>query len=140
MNVNNQRAVQQAVNTLVDEVENEEAAVAVSTPAGTPVKVGDTFVGITKQPSSAANAQINGLWNVADNTGNAAIDHALNNFAAANSGNPQAVAALEGAASAIKQNPQAFINLDGSVNKQALGDLLMQKFASVGEVTVPSLS
>ncbi len=133
----NTNQVNQVVDATVNQVESTEAPAAVETPQEQP-KVGDNWGGVVKESSTEASKDKNGFWNAGDNTGNAGIDAVLDKFASANAGNPEAVAAAEGAAAEIKENPQKFINPDGSVNKQAVADLITQKFASVSNVTVPS--
>lgn len=102
------------------------------------VKTGDRYGGVVKLTTAAAKMNVNGKWNNSDNTGNAAIDSVLNNFATANKTNPGAMTALENAAAEVKSNPAAFINSDGSINKKAFDNLLTQKFAGVARVTVPA--
>jgi len=98
-----------------------------------------TYKGVTKITLQQASININGTWNNADHTGNATMDKLLDKLVAGVKTNVKAVRALEGTAAEIRKDPQRFINDDGSVNKSALTEIVKQKFASVGEVSVPTV-
>ncbi|MCC6810283.1 MAG: hypothetical protein IT381_22830 [Deltaproteobacteria bacterium] len=71
-------------------------------------------------------------------TGQGAFDGKLEEFGQANQGNPAVMAALNSAAAEIKSNMAAFTNPDGTPNMEAFGNLVMQKFQGVGDVTIPT--
>ena len=98
-----------------------------------------TYNGVIKITPQQSIKPINGIWNSADHTGNVVIDKVMDKFAAIYKLNTKLTRALEGTAAAVKTNPQAFIDQDGSINVVALQQALNQKFASAGEVTVPSI-
>jgi hypothetical protein len=98
------------------------------------------YNGIVRLTAQQSKKSIDGLWNSADRTGNLAVDKALDKIAAANKDNPKGMKALEGAAAQIKTDPPKYINTDGSINKQALEQLLKEKFTSAGVVTIPSVT
>ena len=97
------------------------------------------YKGVTKISLQQGSININGLWNNADHTGNATMDRLLDKLVAGVKTNIKAVKALEATAAEIKKDPQRFINDDGSVNKEALIDIVKQKFATAGEVSVPTV-
>jgi len=101
------------------------------------VNTGDKYGGIVKATIASAKSNVNGKWNTADKTGNAAVDAMLNNFVNANKSNPQAIAGLENAASEIKSNPEKYVKRDGAVNKDVLTKLIESKLTGAGNITIP---
>ena len=97
------------------------------------------YKGVTKITLQQASININGTWNNADHTGNATMDKLLDKLVAGVKTNVRAIKALEGTAAEIRKDPQRFINEDGTLNKTALIDIVKQRFASVGEVSVPTV-
>ena len=97
-----------------------------------------TYNGVTTLTQQQSIKTINGIWNSADHTGNVTMDKILDKLAVTYKTQSKAIIALEGSAAQIKTNPPKYINPDGSVNKEALADLLNQKFAAIGKVTIPA--
>ncbi len=95
------------------------------------------YQGVTRLTGQQAIKNINGTWNSADRTGNAKLDKAFDQYAAANRFNVRSIRALEAVAAAIRTEPQNFLNPDGSVNIGALQSVINEKFANIPEVTIP---
>jgi hypothetical protein len=133
-------SVNSSVASVVTSTITTEVAVAESAEALTPQQPSTNFGVVKQAPAQIENFKNDGKWNAGDRTGNNALDQSLDNFYQLNKGNPQALQALENTAAAIKADPQKFIKSDGSVDKKALGDLVMQQFSVVHEVSIPSVS